>query len=215
VEAVIFLLGFEDRAHKEHTMFSLKRIVFRIRKFAGFGALLLVLFIAPLVIGCSNPSNPDDETHDGPPPAGKWVSSATDYYTITATTLTYTDYLGADAYEGNIRKATYFDNSETSGVIIIEYTATGKPKYWDYDSSWNEVGNPDDGNNPWPPLGNFQAVYFKNRTSTSIALANAALTGQSGHNVRCETTTLGAAISKFTLDAVDDFVSYWGTYEKQ
>lgn len=200
-------------------MFSLKRIVSRVRGFAGFGALLLALFVAPLFIGCSNPSNGESEIHDGPPPVGKWVDGTySDYYTITAPTLTYTDYLGAVVYEGNIRKVTYFDNSETSGVIIIEYTATGKPEYWDYDPEppYSKIGNSEDSGNPWPPLGNFQAVYFRNLTATSIELANAALTGQSGHNVRCETTTLGAAINKFTLDAVDDFVSFWGgPYEKE
>jgi hypothetical protein len=211
VEAAIFFLGFEDRALKEYIMFSRKRILSRAGKFAGFGALLLALFVAPLVTGCSNPSNSDDPTL-----VGKWVSSYGDYYVITGTTVIYNDnYEGDMNYVGTIRKITYFN--ATSGVIIIEYTAGNKPKYWDYDTSppYAKTGNPADSNNPWPPQGDFLGIYFKNLTSTSIEFANATDITQMGHDTSCEAITLEAAISKFTLDAVDDFVYLFGSYAKQ
>jgi hypothetical protein len=210
VEAAIFFLGFEDRALKEYIMFSRKRILSRVWKFAGFGALLLALFVAPLVIGCSNPSNGgESEIHDGPPPVGKWVASS-DYFNITNATVTYVStWTGSDVIDwaGNIRKVTYFDNSETSGVIIIEYIAGQEQIYYDpSDSSY--YGDPD---HIVPRQGNFEGVYFANRTSTSIELSSAVNPDYSP----CETATLQEAINKFTLDAVDDFVTYSPTYAKQ
>ena len=171
------------------------------RTFSLF-SFLFSLFVVVLFAGCT-----DGSTNDNPVPfTGTWTSTYEDSYTMTETRLSYgygsiTD---PPAYKGTIRHVEYFTNN--SGVIIFEYDADGKQVYYDYDENYNITGD------PHQPPGDFIATYFKNLSSTSGDFATA-YDMSKPHG--CETETLEAAKTQFTLDAIDTFVYQFGGYAKQ
>jgi hypothetical protein len=149
--------------------------------------LLLALgLVATLLSGC-----PGGGAGDRASLIGTWKSSFNETWIITPTTVT------TDTYTGTIVNNPNFTAS--AGVIIIEYTLP-KPKYYEYDT------NPPYGiingiiSGPINPPGDFYAIYWKELTAGSVELANAWNISDMTPAGAPETTTLGEAKTKFTLD---------------
>ena len=165
-----------------------------------FSLFVAVLFAALVLAGCDNGTTNNESESDSFTGTGTWSSTYSDSYTITSNHLTYDDGYGG-GYSGTIRYVKYFTSN--SGVIIFEYDADGKPTYQDYDENWQPVGD------PYGPPGNFIATYFKALTASTGDFATAFSSGGA------EAASLAAAKTKFTLDAVDNFVGQFGGYAKQ
>ncbi|MDR2393020.1 MAG: hypothetical protein LBD93_02525 [Treponema sp.] len=166
------------------------------------------LFALVLLWGCSNPGDPVEPLSGDPLDTrliGAWRSLPrpdAEGYDITGTTLAYTDGdedLGWDFdYEGAIRYTKRFNDSE--GVIIIEYTKDGWPKYTEAGhtvSAW--VGT--------PIPGPFFGIYYSDLTEDSVALSNATTLDSKPPYAPPETETLEEAIGKFTEQARDRFIA--------
>lgn len=135
---------------------------------------------------------------------GAWVSTGGDTYTITGTTVTYTaSYDASMSCVGTIKNAPDFE--QPYGVIIIEYTTP--PTYYDYGPAPDYAQS-----NPHHPAGNFQGIYWKDLTTTSVKLASAypvyPATGEP------EKATLSDAEAAFTLESESSYVSLYGAYTK-
>jgi hypothetical protein len=156
---------------------------------------LSFFFILCLVIGTAAFVGCKTEDDDTGTIVGTWKSSFNETWTITATTVT------ADKFAGTISNSPNFEAPE--GVIIIKYTQT--PEYYDYDP----IGG------PYPPPGNFYAIYWKSLTTNSIELANAWDINDWSHNGAPETTTLTEAEEKFTLDNAELYAGTYSACEKQ
>jgi hypothetical protein len=172
---------------------------------------LSFLFTALLFTGCQDGGGgtlPKNDNKLDSNLIGTWTDPQfSDGYTITATHLTYADWQGEISYAGSIRYATSFSN--TAGVIIIEYDADHKAKYYtDFDDDWNPIGD------PLPLEGDFLGIYYQNLKSGESVQISGAIDPITYLGV--EAATLNAAISKFTVDAANDYVSMWGgPYEKE
>jgi hypothetical protein len=154
-------------------------------------SLVFVLFLitgAAFFPGCKT------EDEDTGNLVGTWKSSFDETWTITAAAVK------TATFEGTIKNNPNFE--APAGVIIIEYTK--KPEYYDYGPApdYTKTG-------PFDPPGNFYAIYWKSLTAASIELSNAWDIKDFSHNGAPETTSLEAAIAKFTMD---DVVKYVGTY---
>jgi hypothetical protein len=112
-------------------------------------------------------------------------TSEWDGYVITKTTVEYGE------LKGTIEKAIDFSND--AGVLIIKITASSG----DF------------------TVGKYTGVYYSEYTSTSIKLANVWLEDSDGDWYPLEADSLSAAVSLFSVDNVDDHVSYWGVYTKE
>ena len=157
-----------------------------------FTGLVLVL-LAGFFGGCKN--EVENESTTGLPNAlvGKWVAGYGDFYQIAGSGNTGTlKYDGGGGYvkEGNIRDVTNFNDE--SGVIIVQYTSGHT--------------------NPAKPFG---AVYYLNRTSTTVSLNDA--WDATAADYDANTDTLAAAIAKFTQAGMGNYVdaSMAPTYTKQ
>ena len=172
-----------------------------------FAGLSLVLGAALALAGCDNSTSSSNKLEGVP--VGTWTAGYGDQFVITANTLAYYDSSTAAApvYEGTIQYIEYFNN--TTGVMIIEYTADGKPEYYEYGGppNYEQISG------PFPPLGNFRAVYLTNITTASIEISAAADAGDPCY--RSEKETLAAAKAAFTLDNIDTYVTYPSAYLKQ
>ena len=126
-----------------------------------FAGLSLVLGAALALAGCDNSTSSSNKLEGVP--VGTWTAGYGDRFVITANTLAYYDSSTATApvYEGTIQYIEYFNI--TTGVMIIEYTADGKPEYYQYDpETWQPVGD------PVGPLGNFHWVYLTSISESSM-----------------------------------------------
>jgi hypothetical protein len=167
------------------------------------GALLAGLF---LLAGCKQPSleEPWGDPLD-PRLIGIWRSLPSldaEGYTISDTFLVYTD---GDAeqgwdfdYEGTIRYTKRF--SETDGLIIIEYTRDGWPKY-------TEPGHTVSAYVGTPIPGPFFAVYYSKLSADSVILVNSTTLDSDPPYAPPETKTLEEAIEKFTEYTRDRFIA--------
>jgi hypothetical protein len=155
---------------------SCKKDAFVKRPIPLFFGLCLVLGIA-LLSGCDLFGNdtPPDNT---PTIIGNW-SSDSDSYKITNTTLIYEDSYGF-GFEGDIRHIEKFTG--TSGVIIVEYTVPPTA---------------------YIPPGNFQGVYYKDLTATTVKLGSAYTAADS--NTPVEVAALELAKEKFKFDTIDSY----------
>jgi len=123
---------------------------------------------------------------------GSWTALYGDHYEITATTFEYHSEGGPlnEWYyldKGTIRSVIMFDS--TSGVIIVEYTA----------SAFGDPTKP------------FNATYYRNLTANAVEMGTATTLldySPSG------TATLAEAEVKFTLGSAGDFIAQWGSYTK-
>jgi len=163
------------------------------------------LFTVLLFTGCKH--EPDDDIYIddhiiNEDLFGTWTDSqAFDGYTITETTLTYTDWQGTAAYVGTIRYVANFNSAKTAGVIIIEYEEGKEASYPIYDGNWNPTGN-------FHQLkGNFIGIYYKNlKPGVSVQMAGAYVDGGA------EEPDLWAAIKAFTVGNEGTYIAYYGTY---
>ena len=156
----------------------------------------LVLFLLTgFLDGCKN--EVEDESSTGLPNAllGKWVSSNYgDWFEITrsdGTETLKTSFDGTNvASQGTIRDVTNFNDQ--SGVIIVEYS-----------SGHTNVNRP------------FGAVYYLDRTSTTVSFNSAA--DATAADWDANTATLAAAITKFTQASMGNWidVSFAVPYIKQ
>jgi hypothetical protein len=177
-------------------MFSL----FSLRRVARSAFILLVMLFlssAFLLIGCKDEPDPvDDQNKLNQNLIGTWASEYDDIYAITAVHLSYDDGFGG-GYAGAIKYVSNF--TSTAGVIIIEYDAGHKPRY--YDNDFNPV---------IPPKGDFVGIYYENLVpGVSVKIAQAIdLSDYTG----AEETTLDAAKNAFTSGKKGDYISVMGTY---
>jgi hypothetical protein len=116
---------------------------------------------------------------------GAWTSAAGDGYTINARTFVYDDGGYGFGYAGTIEEIVEINTS--SGIIYFEY---------------------DD--KPAGAAGAFNAIYYKDLTSTTVQLA----TAFNADYTNPATATLEQAKAKFTQATAGDFVSFWGAYTK-
>ena len=168
---------------------------------AAAATLLFLLFIT----GCDlyGEAGEDDINVSGTLPetlVGEWIFPVVEFpserYLIDAGAVQY-GYGGSSEgatesvydYKGNIRFVSNY--SDTSGVIIVEYT--DRPSYSKYN------GN------------SFFAIYYQNLKSETVQLANAInLSDLSAP----DTETLEEAVEKFTLFKMGKFVN-WGHVQPQ
>jgi hypothetical protein len=173
-------------------------------RFLPAGLLLLTGLL--LLAGCEQP---DPEESLGDPLdsrlIGSWYSlprADAEGYRISDTFLAYTDGdtdRGWDFdYEGAIRYTKRF--SETDGLIIIEYTRDGWPKY-------TEPGHTVSAYVGTPIPGPFFAVYYSALSADSVILANSSTLDSDPPYAPPETKTLEEAIEKFTEQTRDRFVA--------
>ncbi|MDR1301956.1 MAG: hypothetical protein LBK43_05755, partial [Treponema sp.] len=101
-------------------------------------------------------------------------------------------------YEGAIRYTKRFN--ETDGLIIIEYTQGGWPKY-------TEPGHTVSAYVGTPIPGPFFAVYYLALSADSVILANTTTLDSDPPYAPPETKTLEEAIEKFTESARDRFMA--------
>jgi len=179
---------FSWRVDKVHELHGLSRKIVPV-------CLALCLLWA-VVAGCDSGTVGGDDGINVPeaPSAlrGSWAASYGDHYEITATTLTYhSESEPTDQYyycdEGTIRSVIIFDS--TSGVIIVEYTAS-------------EYGD---------PAKPFNATYYRNLTATTVEMGTAVTLSDYSPS---GTATLAEAETKFTLGNAGDFIGQWGSYTK-
>ncbi|MDR2602781.1 MAG: hypothetical protein LBC53_10105 [Spirochaetaceae bacterium] len=136
---------------------------------------------------------------------GKWRSlpyENAEGYNISETLFEYQD--GQEpgvwdiSYKGVVRYVKSFDSK--SGVIIIEYTGGGWPRYTEEGhtiSAW--VGT--------PIPGPFFGVYYSNLVEDSVTLANSTTLDSIPPYKPPETASLEEAIAKFTLENRSRFVA--------
>jgi hypothetical protein len=164
----------------------------------------LVLLVG-VTLGCSSGNSGDGTL------AGTWKSSVGDGYTVSSTTISYTD-----PYKDTAHTPPWADSSFTAtirnsptltaahGVIVFEYTK--KPIDGDYDSTTYELKG-----TKGSPAGNFNAAYWKSLTATSVEMGTALDLATYANPA---TATLAEATTKFTENAVGSYVSTWGKYTK-
>jgi hypothetical protein len=105
--------------------------------------------------------------------------------------------MGAEfSYAGTIKNVPDF--AGPYGVIIIEYTK--KPTYYDYGPAPNYAQT-----NPHGPAGNFQGIYWKNLTTTTVEMA---------HTNEEEKSTVSSAAAAFTMENEPTYIGYYGSYSK-
>jgi hypothetical protein len=166
------------------------------------------LFALILLWGCHNPGDTPESLSGDPLDTrliGSWRSSPrpdAEGYDITGTTFAYTDGdedQGWDFdYEGTIRHTKRFNSSD--GVIIIEYTKDGWPKYTEKGhtvSAWAGT----------PIPGPFFGIYYSKLTEDSVVLANTTTLDSTPPYAPPETETLEEAIGKFTEQERDRFIA--------
>jgi hypothetical protein len=165
---------------------------------------ILVLF---LLGGCENPSDTQESLGDPLDSRliGTWRSRPqldAEGYDISDTTLAYTDGdeevgWGLD-YEGIIRYTKRFN--DTDGIIIIEYTQEGWPKY-------TEPGHTVSAYVGTPIPGPFFGIYYSELTADSVILANSTTLDSDPPYAPPETKTLEEAIEQFTEHTRDRFIA--------
>jgi hypothetical protein len=185
------------------------------------------LFALFLLWGCANPNNPSGSTEETPNPAGStektpdpagasentldprligvWRSLPkpdAEGYDIGATTLAYNDgdtTQGWDMdYAGTIRHVKRFNDA--AGVIIIEYTPEGWPKY-------TEEGHTVSAYVGKPIPGPFFGIYYSDLGDDSVKMANSTTLNSDPPYKPPETATLKEAIEKFTEQNRGQFVA--------
>jgi hypothetical protein len=129
---------------------------------------------------------PSEKPGDITPLLGNWFSG-TDGYEISKTTLFYDD--GSNgvwgmSFTGNIRYVSNFTN--TSGVIIVEYTSAPTSAFSTY-----------------TPPPNFIGIYYRILAPDMIKLAN------SYDTTNTDTPDLASAIEKFNMANESTFVWSW------
>jgi hypothetical protein len=162
---------------------------------------LFFFFTACLVMGMAVFSGCATDDEDTGTIVGKWVSSYSEEWDITATTVTTASFAGTIENDPNFEAP--------AGVIIIKYTTP--PQYNDYDSNppYDVIAGPFD------PPGDYYAIYWKSLTATSIEIANAWDVSDWSHNGAPEAANLDEAVEKFTLDKVALWVGGYSACEKQ
>ncbi|MDR2759063.1 MAG: hypothetical protein LBB78_06765 [Spirochaetaceae bacterium] len=136
-----------------------------------------LFFVVCLVMGSALFSSCDWNGGDsgGGSLTGTW-NSGSDGYEITNTTLKYIGVAGY-SFTSNIREIIEFDR--TSGVIIVQY-----------------ITHP----TAYSPPGNFQGVYYKDLTASSVKLGSAYDVANPGTPV--EATSLPLAREKFKQENI-------------
>jgi hypothetical protein len=175
--------------------------IFSRRKGVSAGKALPLFLALCFVMGAAFFSGCAMEADGGGSIYGVWKSSWGETWIITPMTVT------RDTYTGTIVNAPDFGAS--AGVIIIKYTK--KPQYYDYDLNYppNITGG------PYPPPGDYYAIYWKELTAASVELADAWNIPDFSHNGAPETKTLNDAEKKFTLDNVALYVAQYSACERQ
>jgi hypothetical protein len=180
----------------------------RLLRHSAFSLLaVFCLSTALLFTGCSSDDDDDDFIDDhklNQNLIGKWMDAgAGDSYTITTAELSYNSGFGGD-YAGTIKYVSNF--TSTAGVIIIEYDADHKPKYYaGYDpDTYEPIGD------PLPLKGNFIGIYYKDfKPGVSVQMGVAYTDGGA------EKATLDAAKAVFIVGNEGTYMTYYGTYLKQ
>ena len=167
-------------------MFSLKKSLNR-----ALLAVLVLSLLTAFFTGCKNGST-DDVNNPGTLPAelvGTWTDDMfQDYYTITSTTITYFD---GDSDTINFDIAFVSNYTDSSGVLIVEYTSG---------DLWSFVGY------DWNALGPFFAIYYKNFDGNSVEMSIAIHPDYSPAGKPTE----AGAIAEFTKSRVGNYISFWG-----
>jgi len=177
--------------------------------------LILLLLFLTLILSCCEPygkiGGSDENIQGALPPLlrGEWVfiqpglTTPAERYLIEENTIQYgygssseggTENDGAESefdFKGNIHFVSNF--SSNSGVIIIEYFDTHRPRYAGYN------GN------------SYFAVYYRNLKNNTVQLANAINLVDLNAP---ETATLEEAIKKFTRLGMSGFVD-WSVVQHQ
>jgi hypothetical protein len=168
------------------------------------GALALLLF---LLWGCANPDSPPESLENTLDSRliGSWRSLPkpdAEGYDIGEKTFAYSDgdtSQGWDMdYKGVIRHVKRFNDTE--GVIIIEYTTEGWPKY-------TEPGHTVSAYVGTPIPGPFFGIYYSGLKDDLVYLANTTTLDSDPPYAPPETKTLEEAIKKFTEQNRDRFVA--------
>ncbi|MDR0630230.1 MAG: hypothetical protein LBG24_11480 [Treponema sp.] len=169
--------------------------------------MVLALF---LLWGCQDPTDTVDTDEPLGDPLdsrliGTWRSLPkmdAEGYDISDTILAYTDgdeEQGWDFdYEGTIRYTKRFN--DTDGVIIIEYTKDGWPKY-------TEAGHTVSAYVGTPIPGPFFGIYYSGLNADSVTLANTTTLDSDPPYAPPETKTFEEAIEKFTEQTRNRFVA--------
>jgi hypothetical protein len=172
------------------SIFSWLQVKSSVKKIILAGFFFSVLLAA--LVSCDQ-AGTDDTNKEGILPVsiiGEWVSDYGETYKIVvnASEENFFQYITDYAplcYTGTIRFVSNYSNS--SGVIIIEYTEKGKPSYDNYNGNL------------------FFAVYYQNLKSASVQLAN---TWDFKNNCSPDTAGLSEAIEKFTKGNMGKYVDW-------
>jgi hypothetical protein len=164
------------------------------------GKILSLLFVLFLLTGAAALSGCKTEDEDTGNLVGNWVSAYNETWTITATTVT------TATFAGTIENSPNFE--APAGVIIIKYTT--KPQYYDYGPApeYTQTG-------PFDPPGDYYAIYWKGLEAAKAEFSNAWDISDFNHTGAPETTTLDAAVTKFTLDAASLYAGMYSACEKK
>jgi hypothetical protein len=154
---------------------------------------LAFCFVVTLFSGCDLD---DGNKNTGFIPEGTWSSEYDDGYTIENKTLTYTSSSGS-GWTGTIIEAVDFV-SESSGVLIVEYTTPPSGEYSGHREEYQYTG-----------------VYYQEYSAAEIKMADAWTPYVEGTpSYRIEAETLGEARELFIEGNAGTHVSLWGTYTK-
>ena len=168
----------------------------KLKRFLTGGFVLLTL--VAVMTGCSTDAE-DDTNYPGVLPEGligKWVFSGPygdDTYIIGETTLEYPADFGY-GYDGTIEFVSNFNSA--SGVIIIKYSAAGRP---DYDI-WGTT-------DPFYNGNDYTAVYYRELKANAVQLAGVVNLADWSSPA---TFTLEEAIAKFTRGNAGKYID-WGS----
>jgi hypothetical protein len=145
---------------------------------------LAFCFVVALLSGCAGGGS-----GDGSIIFGTWTASnmGGDGYTITNGTIIYDD--GGHGYDWAGTIVGHSDFTSPAGILYVQYTI------YSNDSTF---------------IGKINAVYWKNLTPGSVEMGNAINSDFSNPAV----STIGEAVTKFTLDNVGTWITYWGPYIK-
>ena len=130
---------------------------------------------------------------------GEWRAEHDGYIiNISGNLLEYNDGGWGSGFDGTILEIRKFNRSGTVGIIFIEYN-----------------NKPVDFTTGVEPAGNFIGIYFRNLTAATGQFASPIEEFESDQFRTPAKVTLAEAKRTFTQGNTGNYVSYWGSYERQ